>query len=382
MPGKTSGPGGIRMSAGSLLNWSRDLLRNPLPPLRHSISLRPSAPLRLEIDEGALVANWRHMNALSGPAQASAVVKAEAYGIGAKRVVPPLRDAGCRDFFVSYLSEAADLSQFVQPSQVAFLHGPLTRDEAEWANVLGFRPVINSLQQAAIWKAVGGGTCDIMVDTGINRLGLTLEDLRAPDVQSLDIDILHSHLSSADEESPANASQFRKWKEARELVPHKRGALANSAGITLGPEYHGDLTRPGIAVYGGTPCPALAGSIRQVVYPKALIMQVRNLEKGDAVGYNRTFVAPRAMRVAVVGIGYADGYLRCWSGRGAMEHEGQLLPVVGRVSMDMSIVDIGAAASVGEGDWLSVAYDLPVASNLSGLSQYELLTLLAHRFSR
>jgi alanine racemase len=130
------------------------------------------------------------------------------------------------------------------------------------------------------------------------------------------------------------------------------------------------------------PCAALASEIRQVVRPEAALIQVRQLQAGDAVGYNATFVASRPMRVGVVGLGYADGYLRCWSGKGAMRAGGQALAVLGRVSMDMTVVDLSDAPQLREGDWLTADYSLPEAAAASGLSQYELLTLLGRRFAR
>ncbi|WP_374417934.1 alanine racemase [Novosphingobium arvoryzae] len=343
----------------------------------------PTSPLRLSIDASALTANWRALDRLSGPARAGAAVKANAYGVGAAQVAPVLRAAGCDDFFVAHWSEVPELLDHVPASRIAVLHGPLTAADAAWARAAGVRPVINSLHQARLWQEAGGGACDLMVDTGINRLGVSLADLSDPLLAALDIDVLHSHLAASEEpDNPLNASQLERWQAARAVVRHRRAALANSAGIALGGAFLGDLTRPGLALYGGVPCAALAGEIRQVVCPQAAIMQVRQLQAGDSVGYNATFTATSPMRVGVVSIGYADGYLRCWSGKGLMRAGGADLPVLGRVSMDMTVVDLGAAPDLREGDWLDVAYALPEAAERSGLSQYELLTLLGRRFSR
>jgi alanine racemase len=158
--------------------------------------------------------------------------------------------------------------------------------------------------------------------------------------------------------------------------------LANSAGIALGADYHADLTRPGLALYGGIARPELTGVVRQVAYPEAALVQVREIGAGDLVGYNATFTAPRPMRIGVVSVGYADGYLRCWSGKGGFSWQGQHAPVVGRISMDLTIVDLSDAPDCREGDWLSIRYDPVTAAQTSGLSQYELLTLLGRRFSR
>lgn len=342
----------------------------------------PPPALRLTIDAEALAHNWLALDRLSGSARAGAAVKADGYGLGAVRAARVLRQAGCADFFVAHWSEAAELAQAVDPVRIAVLHGPLTDPDAAFARALGVRPVINSLDQAARWIAAGGGPCDLMVDTGINRIGLGLGELADPLLARLDIEVLHSHLAAAEEDSPLNPLQLARWTEARGAVRHRRAALANSAGIMLGAAYHGDLTRPGLALYGGVPCAALDGTIRQVARPEAALMQVRQIAAGDSVGYNATFVAQRPMRVGVISLGYADGYLRCWSGKGAMLADGAPLPVLGRVSMDMTAIDLTAAPDLREGDWVAADYALPQAAALSGLSQYELLTLMGRRFAR
>lgn len=347
----------------------------------------PASPLRLAIDTAALAANWRALDRLSGPARAGAAVKADAYGVGVAAAAPALWAAGCRDFFVAHWTEAAALADHVPASQIAVLHGPLTGADAAYARATGVRPVINSLLQAQLWHSAGSGSgagpCDLMVDTGINRLGVALADLSDPLIAALDIEVIHSHLAAAEEaDHPLNAVQLQRWQQACSTVPHRRAALANSAGIALGGAYLGDLTRPGLALYGGVPCTALDGVIQQVVRPQAAIMQVRHLQPGDTVGYNATFTAAAPMRVGVVSIGYADGYLRCWSGTGLMHAGGQAIPVLGRVSMDMTVVDLTAAPDLHEGDWLTIDYALPAAAQRSGLSQYELLTLLGKRFTR
>ncbi|MGH6787778.1 MAG: alanine racemase [Novosphingobium sp.] len=342
----------------------------------------PPGSLRLTIDGEALAANWRALDAMSGSAAAGAAVKADAYGLGMARVAPVLREAGCATFFVAHWCEVASLLVHVPPAAIVVLHGPATAAEAAYGVATGVRPAINTLAQAQLWRAARGGVCDLMVDTGINRLGLPLAELGDPAIAALRIDTLHSHLASADEDSPLNAVQLARWNAARGEVRHRRASLANSAGIALGPAYHGDLTRPGLALYGGVPRPELAGVIRQVARPETALLQVREVTAGEGVGYNSTFVAPAPMRLGVVALGYADGYLRAWSHIGMLRAGDAALPVVGRVSMDMTIVDLAAAPHLQEGDWLAVDYGLPTASAMTGLSQYELLTLLGKRFCR
>lgn len=342
----------------------------------------PESALRLDVDTAALTHNWLNLDRLSGAARAGAAVKADAYGLGVGTVVPTLWKAGCRDFFVAHWSEAAAVVALVPAETVSVLHGPLTGADADFARAIGVKPVLNSLAQARRWIAAGGGACDLMIDTGINRLGLPMADLGDPLIGQLAIDVLLSHLASAEEDSPLNAVQRDRWIAARSQIRHRRASLANSAGIALGAAYHGDLTRPGIALYGGIPCATLAGEIRQVAYPRAALIQVRDLQAGDTVGYNATFTAPSAMRVGVVSLGYADGYLRAWSGQGTLSRHGKTLCVLGRVSMDMTVIDLSAASDLGEGDWVDVDYHLPHAAAITGLSQYELLTGLGRRFSR
>lgn len=338
--------------------------------------------LRLRVDSDALAANWRALDRLSGAADAGAAVKAACYGLGTDQCVPVLRDAGAARFFVAHWSEVDPVVQHVDPRQVSVLHGPINSQDAAYARARGVRPVINSLHQARVWLDAGGGPCDLMVDTGINRLGLSMHEIGAAEVTMLAVETLMSHLACADEDSPMNARQLTRFGEAVAQIPAKARSLANSAGIGLGSGYAFDLTRPGLSLYGGIPCAELDGVIRQVAFPQAAVIQRRTINAGDSVGYNATFLAQRAMPVAVVSLGYADGFLRCWGGKAALVHQSAVLPVLGRVSMDMVVVDASAAPGLREGDWIEVPYSLPEAAAATGLSQYELLTVLGKRFAR
>ncbi len=340
----------------------------------------PPPTLRLQLDKEALASNWRALDRLSGTARAGAAVKANAYGLTVARAVPVLREAGCTDWFVAHWSEVAELAALVPPEQIAVLHGPMRPEDCAYARTLGVRPVINSLVQAALWLECGGGACDVMVDTGINRLGLPLSAIGDELLGKLEVVTAMSHLACADEDHPLNATQLARTRKAFAAIPAQRRSLANSAGIGLGADYAFDLTRPGIALYGGAQRAELAGHIRQVATPQAAILQVRDLQAGDSVGYNATFTAEAPMRAGVVSLGYADGYLRAWSGKGALRCGEAKLPLLGKVSMDMIVVDLSEAPHLREGDWLDVPYDLPEASAISGLSQYELLTGLGRRF--
>ena len=342
----------------------------------------PPAALRLDIDRDALAANWRTLDVLSGSARAGAAVKADAYGLGTAVVVPVLRDAGCRDFFVAHSSEVATVLEHVPATALSVLHGPLDAADAAYAKEVGVKPVINSTRQARHWLEAGGGVCDLMVDTGMNRLGLPIAELGDEAIARLEIDVLMSHLASADEDVPQNEAQRGRWEEVKRSLGHARSSLANSAGIALGAGYHGELTRPGLSLYGGIPRREMEGRIVQVARPHAAILQIRQVSAGDSLGYNATFTATKPMRVGTIALGYADGYLRCWSGRGAMLSQGRRLEVLGRVSMDMTIIDLTGAPELREGDWVEAEYSPVEASVRSGLSQYELFTLLGKRFGR
>lgn len=339
-----------------------------------------TAPLRLRLDGGALVDNWRALAALSGDAACGAAVKADGYGLGAREVVVRLAEAGCRDFFVATWAEAAALAPLGVTLSV--LHGVRAEDMAAAAAIAGARPVLNTAAQVARWRAAGGGACDVMLDTGMNRLGVSAEEVAAGLLEGLPIETLMSHLACGDEDGPMNARQRGALVAVGERVAARRLSLANSAGIGLGRDYAFDLTRPGLALYGGLPRADFPAAIRQVAWPEAQILQRRTLHAGDTIGYNATFTAPRDLPVAILNIGYADGYWRGFSGRGIARAGGAALPVLGRVSMDLVAVDISAAPALDEGDWVSLDFDLPVAAALSGMSQYELLTGLGARFDR
>ena len=243
------------------------------------------------------------------------------------------------------------------------------------------RPVLNSVEQVERWKvAAPGRACDVMVDTGMNRLGLRADEVAA--LEGLSIDTLHSHLACADEESAMNARQLELFREVAAVVPASRYSLANSAGICLGPDYSFDLVRPGLALYGGVPRAEAQREIRQVARIEAQVVQRRTIRPGESCGYGATFTATRDTEAAIVNLGYADGYLRGFSSRGSAFAGELALPVLGRVSMDLIALGCDAAADLKEGDWVELDYDLPTASQASGLSQYELLTALGSRFER
>lgn len=335
--------------------------------------------LRLTIDRAALQDNWRWLQDRAGVA-AGAAVKANGYGLGAAESAAALHAAGCRDFFVSTWAEAEALGAIGGSASLAVLHGVGPHDLAA-AMASTARPVLNSVEQVERWKAAAPGRpCDVMVDTGMNRLGL-----RAGETGCLDglvIDTLHSHLACADEDHALNARQLQRFGELAGSVDALRYSLANSAGICLGRDYSFDLVRPGLALYGGIPRAEAQDHVRQVARVEAEVVQRRTIAAGESCGYGATYVARTDTEAAILNVGYADGYLRAFSDSGRAFSGEVTLPVLGRVSMDLIAIGCDAAPGLKAGDWVEIDYDLPTAARQSGLSQYELLTGLGFRFER
>jgi alanine racemase len=336
-------------------------------------------PLRLTINRSVIQSNWRWLADHSG-VSAGAAVKADGYGLGARETTETLIEAGCRDFFVSTWAEAEALGNLPQSVNLVVLHG-VGPSDVEAALRLPARPCLNTVEQIARWKEIASGrACDVMVDTGLNRLGIRPTEIGA--LAGLTIDTLNSHLACADEDDPLNEMQLERFRAVASAIPAMRYSLANSAGICLGREYSFDLVRPGLSLYGGVPRPEAKGNIRQVARVEAQIVQRRTIPEGESCGYGATFVAKEDTEAAILNIGYADGYLRGFSSHGSAFAGEYALPVLGRVSMDLIAVGVDAAPGLKEGDWVEIDYDLPSASKQSGLSQYELLTTLGARFER
>ena len=331
-------------------------------------------PLRLTIDRNALASNWRWLANQAG-VRTGAAVKADGYGTGGEAAVETLAAAGCRDFFVSTWWEAEQLGPLAHSLSLAVLHGLGPDDPVGPA-----RPVLNSAEQVARWKERGvGRTCDVMIDTGMNRLGLRPDEVDC--LAGLEIDTLHSHLACADADHSLNGQQLQRFREVREAVPARHYSLANSAGICLGRDYSFDLVRPGLALYGGIPRAEARDHIRQVAHLEAQVVQRRTIRAGESCGYGASFVAVQDVEAAIINIGYADGYWVGFSRKGSGSKGEARLPLLGRVSMDLIALDC-TGTGVKEGDWIAIDFALEEASQLSGMSQYELLTGLGSRFER
>lgn len=355
------------------------------------MTVLPAARNRFSVDLDALASNYRALARLASPASCAqatcgAAVKAECYGLGLDAPASRLWQEGCRDFFVATLHEAARLRALLPHAAIHVLNGVLP-DEVETFRALGVLPVLNTAAQVALWRQAGqGAPANLMIDTGMNRLGVRPEDVAALDLSGLALDIALTHLAAADEPGhPLTRAQADLFAALAAAVPARRRSLANSAGIVEIPGDLHDLARPGIALYGGIVHPKLEGVIRPVVRIEAQVIQAKTVPAGETVGYNATWQASRDCRIATLAIGYADGYLRGFSNRAEVEIHGVRCPVVGRVSMDLATVDISAVPAVQPGDWATLiggGISLPEASRWSGLSQYELLTVSGRRYDR
>ena len=336
-------------------------------------------PLRLTIDRAALVANWRWLAATANT-KCGAAIKADGYGLGARETLAALADAGCRDFLVSTWAEAEELGTMPEGASLSVLHGVGPDDVAD-ALASNAKPVLNTAEQVARWRQIAEDRlCDVMVDTGMNRLGLRRDEIAL--LEGLEIDICMSHLACADEDHQLNRTQLSRFFDVRDAVTAQRYSLANSAGICLGRDYSFDLVRPGLALYGGIPRDSAVGHIAQVAHLEVQVVQRRTIRTGESCGYGATFTATSRTEAAVVNVGYADGYWRGFSNAGGASAGGVKLPVLGRVSMDLVILGCDDAADLREGDWVEMDYDLREASVASAMSQYELLTGLGDRFER
>lgn len=353
---------------------------------------------RLSIDLDALCDNWRHLRGRLASGDCAAVVKADAYGLGAAQVAPALYRAGCRQFFVAHLNEGIALRPLLPAdATLSVLHGAHPGSEAEFVRH-GLQPVLNSLPQVAAWRALAGRLgrplpAILQVDTGMARLGLDAAEFAqllasADGLAGIELRCLMSHLVSAeDPAAPINRRQLADFRAALARLPGVRASLANSSGIFLGADYHFDLVRPGAALYGVAPVAGQANPLRPVVRLQGKVLQTRRVAAGTAVGYSHTWTAGRDSRLATLAVGYADGYLRSLSNRGVASCDGVALPLVGNISMDTLIVDITELPEgrLGEGDYVDLAdpvNGVDAIAGRAGTIGYEILTSLGRRYAR
>ncbi len=361
------------------------------------LSPPPSATAVLAVDLAAVVANWRSLAARLDGAECAAVVKADAYGLGAAQVAPLLAEAGCRTFFVATLDEGLALRPLLPRAALVALTGLLPGTEAEHS-ARSIVPVLNSLEDIARWAAFAAkaGTAQpawIHLDTGMNRLGLAAPDARTLAEQperlaGIDLQGWISHLACADTRfHPASSAQLARFHRALAALPKARRSLANSSGICRGRAFHLDLVRPGAALYGINPTPEAANPMRPVVSIAGRILQVRAVDTGMTVGYGAAHEVERHGRIATIAVGYADGIPRSLGNRGRVFIGGLPAPVVGRVSMDLITVDVtdlpdGAVQPGGWAELIGPHQSVDEVAAAAGTIGYELLTGLSRRCHR
>jgi len=358
------------------------------------------AGARLTIDLGAIVANWKDLCRLSGKARTAAVMKANAYGLGAVEVGLALAAAGCRDFFVATPEEGSRL-RLVAPQARIFVLNGVWRGVEGPVLTDGLIPVLGSMEQYAFLRKIAPDhSYALYVDTGMNRLGLTVAQaaLLAAD-PAMKPSLVLSHLACSDEpRHPMNQRQCESFREVTGLFAGVESSLCSSGGIFLGPDYHFDLTRPGISLYGGEAVIGMQNRMRPVVKAEARILQIRNVETGEFASYGAAHRFERASRIAIVGAGYADGWQRALSGAGTALRQngssgacgfivGERVPLIGRITMDLTTFDISHIPEerVRTGDYVELFgpnINLDEAAHAAGTIGYEMLTSLGQRYAR
>ena len=354
----------------------------------------------IQIDLGKIANNWRALAAVVRPAECAAVVKADAYGLGLSRVVPALAAAGCRTYFVATICEAEDCRRLAPDATIYVLDG-LIAGSAERFAACDARPVLTSLAEINAWTEFTGRggrrPVALHVDTGLNRLGMSAADVSAfvrdmHLLDRLDVSLVMSHLACADEpDSEKNQQQRAVFEQLRQLLPTVTASLAASDGLMLGADFHYGLVRPGYALYGGQACQGRRMPVAPVVTVHAKVLQVHDVAPGQTVGYSASFRITRASRIATIAAGYADGIFRHASSTnaatgGSVAFHGISCPIVGRVSMDLTTVDVtGLDPPVAPGDWAELigpTLSLEDVGRAAGTIGYEVLTRLGRRFHR
>jgi alanine racemase len=349
----------------------------------------------LQVDLQAIVANWRMLGGRHPSGPVAGVVKADGYGLGAAHVAPALFAAGCRHFFVAHLSEALAIRKLIPGAMLAVLNGLLPGTEAIFA-AEEIDPVLGSLDAIDRWgacaKALGRPLPALLhVDTGMNRLGLDAAELAAlaanpARLAGIDLRYVMTHLVASEvPDDPINGLQRARFAAACAALPPLPRSFANSSGLFLGGAFASDLARPGAALYGINPTPGQPNPMRQTVRLRSRILQIREIPAGESVGYNGTWRATRPSRIATACVGYADGWLRALSGRGHAIFDGRPVPLVGRVSMDLTTYDVTDFPQISAGcqiDLIGPGLAPDDVAGMAGTNGYEILTSLGARYGR
>ncbi len=356
---------------------------------------------RLEIDLGKIQQNYRTLQGLCSPKTlVGAAIKANAYGLGAKHVAPALSNVGCTNFFVARLDEGLELRQLdlIPDANIFVLDGVSSPAEAEILLHHNLLPVLNHLGQVQIWHDLATQLqkrlpCALHINTGMHRLAMPLAEFKQLTAQTetlaaLDIKYILSHLAASEDLSTDyNKKQLNLFKECLQDFPYVKASLANSAGIFLGTEYHFDLVRPGIALYGVNPTPYQPSPVQSVIRLKAPIIQLQSVPASCSVGYNMTYTTMRDSIIATLPIGYADGYPRQLSNKGFVVIGGHKAPIAGRVSMDLVTVDVTdiPSSAIFLGQYAEIIGDSCTTQQVAESSAtigYEILTQLGSRYNR
>lgn len=347
---------------------------------------------------GALKENYREAQRRAGAAMVAPVVKADAYGLGLLPISRALNDAGADTFFVARIEEGVNLRKALPRTRIFVLDG-LMPGTAPAYRAHNMTPMLNSLDEIAEWSAVASAensTFDaaVQVDTGMNRSGLTRDEtskLAAGAKQRLTgikLALVMSHLACSDDPASAmNRVQLERFRAILATLPPAPASLAASGGISLGRDYVFDMVRPGIALYGGNPQPAVPNPYRVVASLMGRVLQIRDVDRGETVGYGATFTAGRPMKLATVALGYADGVARALGTSGAGALGGVRMPFAGRISMDLAVLDAsavpdGACKRGAEVEFFGDTISLEEAANAAGTINYEILTGIAPRVPR
>src|SRR5580658_660549 len=374
---------------------------SPLSPEANQAATLAAATGVLTVDLDAIVANWRKLEKTAVPAECAGVIKANAYGCGIDPVARALAAAGCKTFFVATLDEAGAVRAALPSTVIYVLDGFFQNCGDAYAKI-DAKPVIGDLNELAEWdvfcrRSGWSGGAAIHIDTGMNRLGLTIAEAQGiiPRINAGDhgISLVMSHLACAESlNHPLNAKQLATFREIASLFSGVPASLSNSSGIFLGSPFQFDLVRPGAALYGVNPTPEADNPMQPVVEVKARIVQIRNLERGESVGYGANWTARRPTRLAVVAAGYADGYFRAGSSndgtRGAeVIVAGKRCPVAGRISMDLMAVDVTDLdkSAARRGHMVTLIGEGITVDELAhhfGTIGYEVLTSLGPRYAR
>lgn len=371
--------------------------------IREHHAVPPDARAVLTINLAALRANWGELNRRSGAAECAGVIKADAYGLGLGEIARALTAEGCATFFVATLSEARAIRDAQPGAAIYVLDGLLPGASPHYAG-FDLRPCLSSLAEVREWAAYCDATrrklrAAVHIDTGMHRLGMQADEIDAlagPERELFDhfeLSLVMSHLACADEpDNPMNERQRQKFDALRAKLPPAPASLANSGGTFLGPAFHYDLVRPGIALYGGRALEGRPNPMQWVVQFQARILQIRDVPAGEAIGYGASYRTQRPSRIATIACGYADGFLRSLSGPtgkpGPVGFIGEHpVKVVGRVSMDLITVDVTdvPAKEAVRGAWVEVLGRRTTIDDLTdraGTIGYELLTRLGRRVLR